>query len=65
MQRRSTVDEIIENSGDLPDGPHVQDAETMRAAVEKTGPLERRLRTLFDNLDRQVTESDAPTGDKP
>ncbi|WP_423746554.1 type 1 glutamine amidotransferase [Haladaptatus sp. SPP-AMP-3] len=57
-----TVNEIIENSGDLPDEPFVQDAETMREAVEKIGPLERRLRTLFDNLDRQVTESASQRG---
>ncbi|WP_276274146.1 type 1 glutamine amidotransferase [Haloarcula litorea] len=61
----TTVDEIIENSGDLPDGPFVQDDETMRAAVEKTEPLEQRLRTLFDNLEQQVTESDTKTEGEP
>jgi len=57
-----TVDEIIANSGNLPDGPFVQDAETMQAAVEEIAALERQLRTLFDNLARQVTESDTQTG---
>ena len=56
----ATVDEIIANSGDLPDGQLVQDAETMRATVEKTDSLEQRLRKLFDNLQRQVMESDTP-----
>lgn len=50
-----TVDAIITNSEELPSGPYVQKPETMRAAVEKTGPLERRLRTLFDALESTLT----------
>jgi GMP synthase (glutamine-hydrolysing) len=61
----ATVDEIIEHSGDLPDGPFVQSAETMRAAVEKTEPLEQRLRTLFNDLEKRVTESDTNTEAEP
>jgi GMP synthase (glutamine-hydrolysing) len=61
----TTVDEIIDHSGDLPHGPFVQNVETMQAAVEKTEPLEQRLRTLFDNLERRVTESDTETEAEP
>ena len=60
-----TIDEIIENSGDLPGGPLVQDVDTMRDGVDKTGPLERRLRTLFDTLEREVTESDISAESEP
>lgn len=53
----ATVEEILENSGNLPDGPYVQSPETMRDTAERTEPLERRLRTLFDNLEGVLTSS--------
>ena len=53
-----TVDEILENSDNLPDEHYVQDAAAIRSQIEKTEPLEQRLRKLFDNLER-ATASDS------
>jgi len=56
-----TVNEILENSDNPPDERYVQDAAAIRSQIEKTEPLEQRLRKLFDNLER-ATAPDSDMG---
>ncbi|WP_101296441.1 type 1 glutamine amidotransferase [Halegenticoccus soli] len=55
-----TVEELLRNADeDLSEGRYVQNAATIRAQLDKAGPLESRLRTVFDGLER-VRSSSGP-----
>jgi GMP synthase-like glutamine amidotransferase len=44
------VDGLVDAAGDLGGGSHVQDAASIRGGTDRTGALNRQLRTLLDGL---------------
>lgn len=50
-----TVQDLLMNSGDLPDERYVQNSTLIGEQIKKTDTLEERLRTVLDNLERTAT----------
>lgn len=53
------VAELLANTDDLPAGPRVQDASTIRDGTHRTAALEPRLYALLDNLEREWRTDEA------
>jgi GMP synthase (glutamine-hydrolysing) len=57
-----TVADLLAESGDLPEGPRVQDPDRIVEGLDRAGRLEDRLRTLFDNLEAHAGCGDVDGG---